>query len=235
MDEKEEILEEVEEFQEEVENLETEIWEENEDSDYEEYYESKKPIGKLLTLVAFTAIMLISSTYAWFSAQKTVRISNLEGKVNVAEGLEISLDAEHWSQEINFEDYDTSASGIAVYGTRADGTSLAQQYGSVVHNQLPSELIPVSTTATGATYESDGETIKTEANGIGLNDIAFYMGEVQTTGTQSDTITSLKSIIQADEDIESATTDGYAGYFAIDLFLRNSSRLGTGETQGEAK
>ena len=254
MDEKEEILEEVqnlenteievcEEIEEVVEELNSEDYDEEleteseevQDEDFEEYYQSKKPIGKLITLVAFTAIMLVSSTYAWFSAQKTITLNNLEGKVNVAEGIQISLDANQWYQEINFEDYDTSASGIAEYGTRADGTSLALQYGGTAHNHLPSELLPSSTTATAATYESDGTTIKTAANGIGLTDISFYMGEIKETGTLIDKVTSLHSVVQADETIANSATSGYAGYFAIDMFLRNSSRLGTGEVQGEAK
>ena len=62
---------------------------------------SKRRLNSLILLVAFTAIMLIVSTYAWFSTQKTVSISNLTGTVKVAEGLEISLDANAWSQEIS--------------------------------------------------------------------------------------------------------------------------------------
>lgn len=46
---------------------------------------SKRRLNSLILLVAFTAIMLIVSTYAWFSTQKTVSISNLTGTVKVAE------------------------------------------------------------------------------------------------------------------------------------------------------
>ena len=48
---------------------------------------SRRRLNSLILLVAFTAIMLIISTYAWFSAQKNVTIGGLKGVVNVAEEL----------------------------------------------------------------------------------------------------------------------------------------------------
>ena len=65
----------------------------------------RRRLNSLILLVAFTAIMLIVSTYAWFSSQKTVTIGGLKGTVNVAEGLQISLDAQNWSQSINFTEF----------------------------------------------------------------------------------------------------------------------------------
>ena len=66
---------------------------------------SRKRLNSLILLVAFTAVMLIVSTYAWFSTQKNVTLSGIYGKVNVAEGLQISLDAKTWKNEIDFSDF----------------------------------------------------------------------------------------------------------------------------------
>ena len=66
---------------------------------------SRKRLNSLILLVAFTAVMLIVSTYAWFSTQRNVTLTGLKGKVNVAEGLQISLDAKHWVNTINFNDF----------------------------------------------------------------------------------------------------------------------------------
>ena len=44
---------------------------------------SRKRLNSFILLVAFTAVMLIVSTYAWFSTQKNVTIKALEGKVRV--------------------------------------------------------------------------------------------------------------------------------------------------------
>ena len=63
--------------------------------------ESRKKISSLILLTAFTAVMLIVSTYAWFTSQKDITLSNLRGTVEVAENMEISLDAATWKQEIN--------------------------------------------------------------------------------------------------------------------------------------
>lgn len=90
-----------------------------------DYIAQTKPLGRLVFLVAFTAIMLISSTYAWFSAQKNVSINGIEGTVNVAEGLMISLDAKNWSQEIDLKNpvLDTGNTLDVPYSASADGTS----------------------------------------------------------------------------------------------------------------
>ena len=70
---------------------------------------SRRRLNSLILLVAFTAIMLIVSTYAWFSTQKNVSLSGLEGTVKVAEGLQISLDAKTWKNGIDFKDFTEQA------------------------------------------------------------------------------------------------------------------------------
>ena len=167
----------------------------------------RKRLNSLILLVAFTAVMLIVSTYAWFSAQKTVTISNLEGKVNVAEGIEISLDAVNWSQEIDFAKYHATDGDIGEYN------GLASVYpvngaDDKVHNILPTELIPVSTT--GTEFVDNTETLGQE--------IAMFNGK-NTEGIK------LKEIIATDPTEDGATETDFAGYYAIDLFLRNSSKL----------
>jgi len=186
----------------------------------------RKRLNSLILLVAFTAVMLIVSTYAWFSAQKNVTISNLEGKVNVAEGLMVSLDAKTWTQQIDFEDYDTSSSGVATYtGTGAADSkpSLATiKDGSTddlyILNHLPTEMIPVSTT--GTSYTANTTT--------GAEEIDFFAG-VNVEGHE------LYGLVKSDLDEEVATETDYPGYFAIDLFLQNSSKIAEGETQGTTK
>lgn len=64
----------------------------------------RKSISYLVFVIALTAILLVMSTYAWFSTQRDVTITGLTGEVKVAEGLEISLDAENWGQTIDLAD-----------------------------------------------------------------------------------------------------------------------------------
>lgn len=90
---------------------------------------SRKRLNSLILLVAFTAIMLIVSTYAWFSINKEVSITNLTGTVNVVEGLQISLNAKDWSDTID----------LSTKNLKTDSYT-----GNA--NFIPTELLPVSTT-----------------------------------------------------------------------------------------
>ena len=117
-------------------------------SQYDTNYETKSPLRRLILLVTFTGIMLIASTYAWFSVQNNVTIGGLTGTVNVPQGLEISLNALDWSHEIDFSQFE-------------DQTVLKTQYGTTEHNIIPTEMLPVSTTG---------------KDGIGKTDITMYKG-----------------------------------------------------------
>ena len=160
----------------------------------------RRRLNSLILLVAFTAILLIVSTYAWFSTQKNVTLSGLHGEVNVAEGLQISLDALNWTNSI-----DLSAGGIEAYFAQTnngkeeedpDYRTLEKPYEGRT-NLIPAELLPVSTTA--GTNE-----------GIGSTDLKMYNGE-NTEGIK------LNNIQQA------STVDASGGYYAIDFFLQNAS------------
>ena len=167
---------------------------------------SRRRLNSLILLVAFTAIMLIVSTYAWFSTQKNVSLSGLEGTVKVAEGLQISLDAKTWKNGIDFKDFteqtfiDTYVPGATLEHpyqypdpAKSDGTKIAAT------NVLPDELLPVSTT--GAGEDITGANSKT---------MAMYNGD-NINGNQLVSITKM-----AEEKA--------SGYYAIDLFLQNSSK-----------
>ena len=176
---------------------------------------SKRRLNSLILLVAFTAIMLIVSTYAWFSTQKTVSISNLEGTVKVAEGLEISLDAKNWSQEINFDDYSSDMS--ALKKTYDSGTET---------NVIPTELIPASTAGKEAINATD------DGGSNKVVEIPFYRG----VATQENAKWKLDGIKQAEGvgSTKGSSDVQFNGYYAIDLFLRNSG-LKDSEEEGTAK
>lgn len=173
----------------------------------EDIYYGQKLLRKLILLVAFTAIMLIATTYAWFSSQKNVTLSGLKGEVNVAEGLQISLDAEHWVNTINFEDFNQNADGTwtekATSGTTYLGAGKTFQSprgeGGGITNVTPDELLPVSTTA----YKSTND-------GIGQTGLKFY------EGTNTETVKLMN-------DTHLVTEGTTGGYFAFDLFLMNTS------------
>ena len=176
----------------------------------------RKRLNSLILLVAFTAVMLIVSTYAWFVAQKNVTLGNLQGTVTVVEGLEVSLDAKTWGQEIDFSD--------VVYG--ADQSGLKKQYGSTEHNIIPSEMTPISTTGDdGIGYvKADGSLDTATGKVATATELAMYKGKAEVSGGHL-----VLSDIQVpdgknpEDNADAKPTDlGFKGYYAIDLFIRNS-------------
>lgn len=191
--------------------------------------ERKKRINSLVLLIAFTAILLIASTYAWFSTQKNVSINNLEGRVQVAEGLQISLDAENWSQEINLgaptvsdsltsinEDWTAYDTGIGS-GTTAAPTSKA--YYS--RNYRPRML------------KADGTGVESNV----ANAETGYMMPVSTDGAVSSStiipfhIGTYSGVTLKDMGLTSETLstgevnlDKHLDYYAFDIYLMNTTK-----------
>lgn len=163
--------------------------------------ESKKRINSLILLIAFTAILLIVSTYAWFTTQRDVTVANLKGTVEVAESLEISLDAQNWSQRIEIGEAinnDTFLKGIS------------NENGTLNSNYIPKELLPASTDGS-----ADGIVLPMYAGTLNGNKLSGIIA-CDETATDTDPKAALS------ED------NRYAGYFAFDIFLRNSARNSTG-------
>lgn len=102
----------------------------------------KSELNAMFFIILIAAVMFIISTYAWFSTQKNVSITNLRGTVEVAEGLEISLDAEKWYNGITLgeEDGQLSITKNAYQGH---------------HNISPSEMLPVSTLGLVGSNDTD--------------------------------------------------------------------------------
>ena len=165
----------------------------------------------IIFLLLLSATILIISTYAWFSNQKNVTLANLTGTVEVVEGLEISLDAMNWSQEVNFADYTPDQLKNVVYAVTETTSD------DKVHNIIPSELLPVSTTG----YEAVGKKEITMIRGINTNSI--LLDSIKATSLTKDNGKggTVATTPGADADI-------YPGYYAIDFFLKNTSAVNEG-------
>ena len=61
---------------------------------------NRRRLKSLFIMLILTAMLMVSSTYAWFSANKEVALEGINAKVVAAEGLQISLDGESWSSKI---------------------------------------------------------------------------------------------------------------------------------------
>lgn len=141
---------------------------------------SKRRVNSLLLPLLLTAIMLIMSTYAWFTANRVVTINGISAHVTVAEGLQISLDGENWSSSI-----DATPTTLGALGqlTGAGGTININNW------QWPSDLVPVSTDGTlvdglplfkSGDISTDGLTL----SNIGPYSPAYNTGSTPGSGTK---------------------------------------------------
>ena len=90
--------------------------------------EEKKNLKSSLLVLLLIAILLIASTYAWFTANRTVSIDTLQVNVQASNGLQISTDAVNWKAVINNTDIETGYEGNT--------------------NRIPTSMEPVSTDGT---------------------------------------------------------------------------------------
>src|SRR5574344_2833074 len=88
----------------------------------------KTAIMSTLLLLLLTAILLGTSTFAWFTANQTVTISTLNVSVQASNGLQISADGTTWKAVLSNDDI----------------TGASTKY-AAAKNQIPKQLAPVST------------------------------------------------------------------------------------------
>lgn len=86
----------------------------------------KNNLKSAILLLLLLAILLVSSTYAWFTANKTVTISDIDVRIEAQNGLQISANGVDWKSMITVDDLKNSA--------YANNT-----------NQIPDVIEPVST------------------------------------------------------------------------------------------
>ena len=149
----------------------------------------KSEMNAMFFIILLALVIFIISTYAWFSTQRNVSITNLNGTVEVAEGLEISLDAENWSNGLVLGDEEGQ---LDIIDDAYEGN----------HNIKPTEMLPVSTLGLAGSNRTDLLMLR---------------------GTLNNSI-QLNNIQQMDEEETNSDVTTYPGYFAFDVFLKNSSR-----------
>ena len=166
----------------------------------------------LLLLLFGTGIMLATSTYAWFTANKTVSIGTLQVKIEAKNGIQISADGTNWKSIVQ----------------KADLTGASGTYDAAL-NQLPSVLEAVSTTGE---VDEDGHlpmyygTIGTNADGN------YILTSTKETDVDDDTGNVGKYIafdlffkVDSDTDIYITNNSGVKTTDTTDTGIKNASRI----------
>ena len=88
----------------------------------------QKKLVLMILLLLVTGVMLGTSTYAWFTSNKTVNVNNIKVNVAAQNGIQISVDGTSWKSIVQSDD---------IKGATA-------KYAAAV-NQIPTAIEPVST------------------------------------------------------------------------------------------
>ena len=94
--------------------------------------QSKRKIDlkSAVLLLLLLAVLLTASTYAWFTANKTVTVDDIDVNIAAQNGLQISANGVDWKSVLKLDDLKT---GYTTTGGTTDT------------NQLPTTMEPVST------------------------------------------------------------------------------------------
>ena len=88
----------------------------------------KRRLFLAILMILFVGVVLTASTYAWFTANQTVTVNDINVNVSTSDGIQISIDGSNWKALV------TNADIIGALSTYAGA-----------HNQMPSSMTPVST------------------------------------------------------------------------------------------
>lgn len=178
-----------------------------------------KKIFIAILMILFSGVVLTASTYAWFTANKTVTVEQIEVNVAASNGLQISVDASNWKTLISNADI------------RGAGTTYT---GAV--NQLPTtSIVPTSSigeidTTTGFMKMFKGDII---SSATGTN-ILKAVQSTETHGTASGDFIAFDLFFQVTEDTPVYLTSA-SNVIAVDASkgIENAARVAFVE-QGNA-
>lgn len=128
-----------------------------------------KKIFIAILMILFTGVILTASTYAWFTANKTVTVSQIDVNVTTSQGLQISADAVKWKTVISNDD---------ITGVTYPGNT----------NQLPKETATIKPTSTIGEIDRATGFMKMFVGTVESNESGNYiLTAQQSTETKSTT------------------------------------------------
>lgn len=161
---------------------------------------SQKRLNNLLILLLLVAVFLVMSTYAWFTANRTVNVDDITVNVATSSGLQISANGIDWKTVLPYKDIQDA---YKTYTTSV--------------NQLPKLMAPVSTV-----LEKDASGHLKMFYGVATSDLKedspTYGQYLLTSEAQTDKDTFREDLLG---DGKGEYDAGY--YMAFDLFLKDTA------------
>ena len=175
---------------------------------------SKRRLFILALALLFTAALFTTSTYAWFTANKTVKIEQLKVNVEAQNGIQISADGTNWKTLVQTQDFKDVRTTT---------------YQSVV-NQIPTSMSPVSTIGT---VDDNGQmemfygTVGSDDNGNAILTATKETDQDADSGKYIAVDVFFK--VDSEEDVYITPASGVNAYAAsgtpLDKGIKNAARI----------
>ena len=170
----------------------------------------KRRLLLLLIALFFTTVMFTTTTYAWFTANQTVKVNSLTVNVEAKNGIQISVDGTNWKSIIQTEDI----------------TGAATSYSASV-NQLPTTMEPVSTVGEIDTTGKMKMYYGTITSNAGGSYILTAQKDTEVSGTNGKFIAfDLFFKVTSQTQIYISKASGVQVADADDTGIKNASRVG---------
>lgn len=151
--------------------------------------QKKNNIKQSILILLLIALLLIASTYAWFTANTNVEISTLNVKVEAANGLQISADGTNWK--------------TILQNTDIDPDNVSKTYGGNI-NQIPTVMEPTSTVGTmtaAGQMEMFAGTVTSNTDGAWVLS-AEKLTDTQGKGENAGKYIVFDTFLKVDSDME---------------------------------
>ena len=166
----------------------------------------------LVMVTSLSAVVLIASTYAWFTGLQSVSVEPFTVEISSADSLELSLNGEQWSDTLTLtkenilnkeENLGTDKVAQKAYKTNTNNWPINQAPGTSDEDGKRFGLVPISTI--GAMNNATSRMIMFEKSSMTTTPGGYRL---------------LASTVDNDK---SATEQKQKGYVAFDLFIKNYS------------
>lgn len=157
----------------------------------------RRKILLALIMILFVGIVLTASTYAWFTANRTVSVEAIDVQVSTSQGLQISADAANWKSIVTNADL-TGASWTGVLNqlpTSPNTASPVSTIGTVTNGLMGMYKGTIDTgTVAGQPANVLISTASVETNGTSGDFVAFDLF-FQSSQAQTVYLTSNSSVV----------------------------------------
>lgn len=190
---------------------------------------SKNRLLLLILLLVLSLSVLTLTSYAWFTANKVVDVTDLEVQVRAVNGLEISSDAENWGVRLTKEDL--------VGGYLGDSNQLpdilgaVSTTGTISNNLLDMYVGSVETSCPDGSTTCEDPTYRLTTNTVSEAKCYDSIGAVENDGTvdkcNGKVYMAFDIFLKVDQDSELFLTNNanVINTSTYDMGIKNSTRV----------